>query len=88
MQAIILPILLIGAWCAWSISAAAILLSHYFSVLALRHAVKQLDKQTIYTQTPGGGFNISTMLLNFAAGALFIVGLALIIGFVQLNFVR
>lgn len=87
-QAIVGPMLLTGAWTVWAISAAAVLFSYYFSVLALRRAVKQLDSQKIFQERPGGAPHIVTMVLNATGGVLFVIGLILIIMFVQLNFVR
>lgn len=85
-QVIINQGLLTAAWVAWAISATAVLFSYYFSVLALRRAVKQLDSQTIFRERPGGVFHVFTMALNAIGGLLFVTGLGLIIAFVHLNF--
>jgi hypothetical protein len=87
-QAIVRPELLTGAWTMWAISAAAVLFSYFFSVLALRRAVTQLDSQKIFRERPGGAFHSLTMVLNAAGGLLFVAGLILTIAFVQFNFVR
>lgn len=77
--------LLIGAWISWSSSAAAILFSYYFSQIAIRLAIRQVDEQRIFVQRPGGWYNIATAVLNASGGLAFLIGLGLIIKFVSLN---
>lgn len=85
LQTIVRPEFLTCAWAAWSLSAAAVLLSYYFSVLALRRAIKQVDDQTLFTERLGGYYNVLTAFLNASGGLLFVAGLGLVIAFVQFN---
>ena len=77
--------LLIWAWMSWTLSLACTLFSYYSSHWALRHAIKQVDAGTIYTQRPGGWSGKVTVVLNIVGGILFIVGVGLIIFFVFRN---
>jgi hypothetical protein len=77
--------LLALSWICWGISLSCVLYSFYASNLALRKALLQLDAQTIGQQRPGGAFDILTAILNFAAGALFLVGILLFVIFAFAN---
>jgi hypothetical protein len=76
---------LIVAWACWIASLAGVLLSHYFSTLALRKAVRQVDEGTILMESVGGRFDKAVAVLNAAGGILFIAGLIAIGYFVTSN---
>ena len=77
--------LLVGAWACWVGSLALVLASHYFSVLATRTAIKQVDAGRIYGQPPGRAFGALTDWLNVVGGLAFIAGLVFIALFVNAN---
>ncbi|RME59841.1 hypothetical protein D6779_03325 [Candidatus Parcubacteria bacterium] len=77
--------LIFFAWLSWGISISAVLLSYYFSHLALRKAIKQVDNGEIYKSHPGGLFDLITGILNALSGILFLVGVILAALFAQLN---
>lgn len=79
------PDFLFAAWICWIASLAAVLLSHYFSTLAIRKAIKQVDVGSIAVQRPGGHFDTAVAAFNGAGGLLFIAGLVLIAFFVRAN---
>lgn len=78
---------LMAAWVAWGISITSVLFSFYFSTLALRKTVEQLDRdsKSLYTTSPGGFYTLIVKWLNAVGGALFLVGAACLIRFVHLN---
>lgn len=76
---------LITAWISWGVSVTAVLFSFFFSILALRKAIKQVDNRTIREERPGGSFDTITAVLNAAGGLLFLVGVISIITFVIAN---
>jgi len=76
---------LLTAWISWGVSVSAILFSFFFSNLALRKAIDQVDKKTIQKERPGGSFDTITAFLNAAGGLLFLVGVISIIIFVIAN---
>lgn len=78
--------LLMGAWVSWICSLGLVLCSHYFSVLATRTAIKQVDAGKIYEHAPGKGFGTVTDWLNALGGLAFIGGLVLIALFANANF--
>jgi hypothetical protein len=79
------PGALLVAWACWIASLAVVLLSHYFSTLAIRKAIEQVDAGTIAGERPGGKFDTAVTVLNAAGGLLFIAGLFAITFFVQAN---
>jgi hypothetical protein len=79
------PLYLLIAWISWGLSQTAILLSFYFSTLALRKAVRQLDHRKLPTEKPGGWWDRATASLNFLGLVLFVIGLAMIIIFLSYN---
>jgi hypothetical protein len=79
------PDWLLCAWIAWGISVASVLASFYFSQRALRHAIKQVDQNRIYEQTPGRMYSRITSVLNAIGGVLFLVGVILIVMFAGKN---
>ncbi|MCX6916246.1 MAG: hypothetical protein NT167_24920 [Verrucomicrobia bacterium] len=76
---------LLAAWCCWGASVACILASFYTSVLAMQHAVKQVDDDSIYTALETGRFDLLTKVLNITAGLLFVVGVIALVLFVHRN---
>ena len=77
--------LLFMAWIAWCSSVTSVLLSHYFSRLAVREAIKQVDNDKIYKENAGGRFDKFTASLNNLSGLFFILGLFLLIFFIFNN---
>jgi hypothetical protein len=65
--------LLMTAWVCWGVGCAAVLYSHFASVTAHNEAIAALDED----REPDKGSDKVTMGLNFASGALFVVGLLL-----------
>jgi hypothetical protein len=76
--------ILIG-WIALTFSILAVLLALLFGQRALREAIDQVDKGTIFHQNPGGRFTYITGFLNILSGVLFVVGIFLILIFVVKN---
>jgi hypothetical protein len=77
------PILLFFAWLCWVFSLALVLVSYYFSHLALRRAIRQVDEG--HDKDLGGPFNTITKICNAAGGLAFITGLVIIAVFVLKN---
>lgn len=77
---------LVAAWTVWALSIVAVLSSFFFSQLALRTAITQVDDATIHTQHPGRWYTRATMGLNIAAGLLFLAGVIAMVVFVRENF--
>lgn len=63
---------LMAAWMAWGLSVISVLSSYYFSHLALRKAIGQVDDGTIGKGKAGGAFSVVTAVLN-AGGAVALV---------------
>ncbi len=76
---------LLLAWICWGISVTSVLASYYFSHLALRFAISQVDKGDIYKKHPGGLYDILTGTLNALGGILFLLGVILAVIFVRQN---
>jgi hypothetical protein len=76
---------LILAWIIWSLSLLCVLFSYYFSHLALRRTIMQLDRGTVYKEHPGGKFDVVISYLNPAGAILFVMGLGFMIAFVNSN---
>lgn len=83
--AVIQPRLLFCAWLSWGSSVIFVLTSYFFSQLALRRAIKQVDMHQIYIKRPGGFFSIAIDICNVMGGLLFFAGVILIVIFVQKN---
>ena len=82
------PILLFLAWLSWSFSILSVLASFFFSQLAFRTAVHQVDTKKIYNQRPGRQFDILTAVLNATGGILLATGVILMSVFVYRNLGR
>jgi len=76
---------LVGAWTCWVASLGFILVSHHFSVKAMRKAIDQVDSGKIYGQRVGGPFDAVVKWTNILAGAFFLIGTILAIAFVAIN---
>jgi uncharacterized membrane protein YjfL (UPF0719 family) len=84
-DAMLAPSQLILAWGSWTVSLVCVLLSYYFSTLALRKAVKQIDQGKLSKEHAGGFYDTATAWLNPAGALFFILGLIFMICFVKLN---
>jgi hypothetical protein len=82
---IVHPGLLFTAWLAWGISVISTLASFFFSQLALRTAIRQVDEGTIGDQYPGRSYARATVALNAVGGVMFLVGVVFIVWFVAVN---
>ncbi len=79
------PKILISAWICLGLTISFTLASFYLSHLAMRKAVKQVDDEVIYTETPGGRYTCVISILNALDGSLFIIGMVLIGIFMAIN---
>jgi len=77
--------LLVASWALWGLSLAAVLMSHYFSALALRKTIEQVDTGQIYQGPPGGKLDTAIKVLNAAGGLAFLGGLATMLAFALAN---
>lgn len=77
--------LIFYAWLLWGISISAILLSFYFSILAMRKAIDQIDEGANNIKKPGGWFDSVTGILNAVGGLFFIAGVILAAIFIRQN---
>jgi hypothetical protein len=73
------------AWIAWGFSLICVLFSYFFSHLALRKAIKQVDDKTFYERRIGAGYDIATAALNISGAILFVIGVIMMIFFVRSN---
>ena len=80
------PCLLLLAWVSWGLSVTSVLFSFFFSQLALRKAIPQVDEQTVFVSRPGGWYDVATAALNCAGGVLFLVGVVFVVVFAYHNF--
>lgn len=76
---------LLISWVAWALSSLVVLASFFASHLALRGAIVQCDKGTIYNESPGGKFSSATRHLNAGGALLFFVGVCFMAAFVYTN---
>jgi len=76
---------LVAAWVMWALSTSAMLGSFFVSRLALRKAIVQCDKKTIFCSAPGGFYTLLTRWLNVSGAVLFLLGVCLMAGFVKTN---
>ncbi len=79
------PCFLLLSWIMWASSITAVLVSYFFSHLALRRAICQVNENKIHNEHPGGCWDIITAILNICGGLLFLAGVAAIIYFVSYN---
>ena len=76
---------LIVAWVAWVCSLAFVLGSHFFSTMAMRATMAQLDEDKIDTEPVGGASDRILVWLNALGGVTFIIGALLAGVFVWYN---
>ncbi len=74
------------AWLLWGLSITAVLSSYFFSRLALRKAINQVDANEVaQVRKPGGWLAWLTEVLNVTSGLCFLVGVVLITTFATSN---
>jgi len=78
-------IYLLLAWAAWTASSTSVLMSFFTSQRACRKAVRQLDAVGKVPPRPGGWLDFGTEILNIAGLALFVVGLLMMVIFLNHN---
>ncbi len=78
--------LLFGSWISWGLSMLCVLVSFFCSQKALSKTVEQVDRERIYSETPGGRWTCAVDFLNVLGGLFFIVGLVSAIVFMGYNF--
>jgi len=76
---------LLASWISWALSVTVVLFSYFFSHLALRKAIGQVDRGEIANVRPGGAYDLITATLNVAGAILFLVGVILIVIFATAN---
>lgn len=76
---------LLAAWMAWTASLAIILLSHYFSTLAIRATIEQVDAGKIYEERPGRWYDTAVKWANLLGALLFILGVIFVVVFSMSN---
>ena len=59
---------LFWSWVCWSVSMVLVLISFFTSHLALRYAVKQVERGEIYERRPGGAYDLLTAICNAFGG--------------------
>jgi len=79
------PGLLFISWTSWGLSITVLITSFFFSQLALRKTIKQVDNGTIHEEKAGGVYSTLTMICNISGGLLFIIGVLSLICFVYCN---
>ena len=77
--------LLYWAWTSWASSLISVLFSYFFSHLALRKAINQVDEKKLYEKRIGAGYNVATAFLNILGAILFVIGVILMVFFVRSN---
>ena len=76
---------IILAWLALIVSLASVLGSLLFGIEAHKKAIDQVDKDLIYSNTPGGIFTKITDILHYSGAVFLVIGLVLIAIFVCNN---
>jgi len=82
------PNWLFAAWICWSISVTSVLFSFLCSQKALRRTIEQVDAGKMHNNNLGGYLNKVTIVLNYAAGLCFLLGVTAMIFFVGHNMER
>jgi hypothetical protein len=82
----IAPRWLLAAWVSWGMSIIFVVAGYYFSHLAMSIAITQVDEGKIRNESRGRWANKLTLALNPIAGFAFILGLILMVVFVNKNF--
>jgi hypothetical protein len=73
------------SWSCLTASLAFILISMLSSQSALRKAIRQVDKESVPGERPGGGFAVVTTWLNGLSAVAFVVGVAFLAWFAIAN---
>lgn len=73
------------AWVCWGFSVTAVLCSHFFSHLAMRRALSDLDEGKLNYAKPGRLWDTAINVLNPTGGILFLIGVLLLTVFVWCN---
>lgn len=81
---IIHGIYMLLAWIAWAASSTSVLMSFFTSQRAMRKAIRQLDAGKV-PKRPGGWLDFGTEVLNVAGLVLFLLGLAMMVIFLNYN---
>lgn len=68
------PKALVFAWILWTLSLTLVLASHYFSALAMRKAIQQVDAGRMGLETPGGFYDWLIKWANALGGIAFVAG--------------
>jgi len=76
---------LLASWILWTVSITCVLASYFCSTKAFRKALNDNDSQTIYMTLANSWWAVSTKILNYVGGALFVIGLGCFIFFVFKN---
>ena len=76
---------LIISWSLLTLSLASILVSLYLGIIAYRCAINQIDKCTIYQQSPGGKCAKLMPIFNCLSICTFIAGLVFLLVFTYMN---
>jgi hypothetical protein len=77
---------LLFAWVSWGMSIIFVVAGYYSSHVANYIAIKQVDEKRIDEERLGRWPNTVTLVLNPLAGIAFILGLTLMVVFVNKNF--
>jgi preprotein translocase subunit Sss1 len=78
-------IYLLLAWAAWTASSTSVLMSFFTSQRACRKVIRQLDAASKVPARPGGWLDFGTEVLNIAGLVLFVVGLVMMVIFLNHN---
>tara|TARA_R110001583_G_scaffold89547_1_gene230886 strand:- start:1289 stop:1678 length:390 start_codon:yes stop_codon:yes gene_type:complete len=78
------PELLICSWGVWAASIAAVVISYFFSRIALRKTIEQTDDSN-FSGSVGGWAATLTSYANAVSGILFVVGISIFISFTSQN---
>jgi len=79
------PGALILAWGLWTSSLTLVLASHYFSALAMRKAIEQVDAGKTGAEVPGGLYDSLIKWTNALGGLGFVAGVLAMARFVYIN---
>lgn len=82
------PYLLLFTWTCWALSVTAVLASFLFSILATRKAIVEYNNGVRDPDILIGRYDWFTEIMNWAGGALFVLGLFLMLIFATINFER
>jgi hypothetical protein len=75
---------IVAAWAFWALSLTSVVVSYFFSRMALSKAIEQIDKGTIEDNI-GGWASPATKISNSVSGISFILGVVMLIYFVTKN---